>query len=265
MNFSWTVLGGSPLVIAVSREARDTQARRGPASPASSLDFRSCGRVSVFLNDVAVSMASTARLDFHLHPRPNRETRSRPRSPLTAPQRRARAKLSAASNWSKPRPAQEAPSFRFGSERVLRRTAPGDPRYRRSAGAAGGGLGGLTPVDEDFEAGEDEQHRPGSSSSSSSSCSSSSSDGDGDQGGEREGLAISPPGEVDPDPVAACRERFATAWVHFPHVQLVFLYLAFGGAVASQAAAARSANCPAISVTAVVALVRSTTPSLRLS
>ncbi len=239
------------------------------ANPASSSDSRSCGRASSFGNDLVESLGLAAQQAFHVQPCPNcgpTLARSCSSHMAVSLQRRARANLSAASNWSKPRPAQEAPSFRFGNERVLRRTAPGDPSYRRSAGAGGAGgagLGTLPPVDEDFGDSEEGWRRPGSSGSSSSSV--SSSGGDEEQGGESQGLAISPPGEVGPDPVAACRERFATAWVHFPHVQLVFLFLAFGGAVATQAAAARSANCPEISVTAAVALVRLASPSLRRS
>lgn len=65
------------------------------------------------------------------------------------------------------------------------------------------------------------------------------------------------------DPVATYRKHFASVWAYFPHVQLVFLFVAFGGAVASQAAALRSAGCPEIVYSAGLALVRLPLRSLR--
>ncbi len=57
-------------------------------------------------------------------------------------------------------------------------------------------------------------------------------------------------------PVAACREQSTSVWLHFPHVELVVLFFAFEGAVASFASAMRHAECPEIFYTALAAMVR---------
>lgn len=41
------------------------------------------------------------------------------------------------------------------------------------------------------------------------------------------------------DKIVHCREKSQSAWLHFPHVELVFLLFAFEGAVAAQVAAVR--------------------------
>ena len=56
-------------------------------------------------------------------------------------------------------------------------------------------------------------------------------------------------------PVAECREQSTSAWLHFPHVELVVLFYAFEGAVASQVSALREGGCPSVMITAAVALV----------
>ncbi|CAM9789606.1 unnamed protein product [Ectocarpus fasciculatus] len=56
-------------------------------------------------------------------------------------------------------------------------------------------------------------------------------------------------------PVATCREHSTSAWLHFPHVELVFLFFAFEGAVASFASAVRNSECPEIFYTAIAAMV----------
>ena len=56
-------------------------------------------------------------------------------------------------------------------------------------------------------------------------------------------------------PVAECREHSTSAWLHFPHVELVVLFFAFEGAVASQVSALREGGCPSVMITAAVALV----------
>lgn len=58
------------------------------------------------------------------------------------------------------------------------------------------------------------------------------------------------------NPVAACREQSTSVWVHFPHVELVILFFAFEGAVASFASAMRHSECPEIFYTALTAMVR---------
>lgn len=65
-------------------------------------------------------------------------------------------------------------------------------------------------------------------------------------------------GPVDETPIAECRDKSTSAWLHFPHVELLFLFFAFEGAVASQASAIRhvGVGCPSVFATAVLTLVR---------
>ncbi|CAM9886855.1 unnamed protein product [Ectocarpus sp. 12 AP-2014] len=56
-------------------------------------------------------------------------------------------------------------------------------------------------------------------------------------------------------PVATCREHSTSAWLHFPHVELVFLFFAFEGAVASFASAIRNSECPEMFYMAIAAMV----------
>ena len=63
-------------------------------------------------------------------------------------------------------------------------------------------------------------------------------------------------GHQHPNPIEHCREKSRSAWLHFPHVELVFLFFAFEGAVASQVAVIREAACPEILIAALCALVR---------
>ena len=55
--------------------------------------------------------------------------------------------------------------------------------------------------------------------------------------------------------VAECREKSQSAWLHFPHVELVFLFFAFEGAVASQVSAIRENASPAVFSLAMASLV----------
>lgn len=41
-------------------------------------------------------------------------------------------------------------------------------------------------------------------------------------------------GQLDLDPVEKCRERSKSIWIHFPHVELVFLLYAVQGSFAAQ-------------------------------
>lgn len=59
--------------------------------------------------------------------------------------------------------------------------------------------------------------------------------------------------------LAECRDRPRSAWLYFPHVELLFLLFAFEGAVASQVAALRDGGCPWVTYTACSALVSATT------
>lgn len=58
-------------------------------------------------------------------------------------------------------------------------------------------------------------------------------------------------------PVAECRKHSRSAWLHFPHVELVVLFFAFEGAVASQVSALREGGCSPVMTVAAVALVSS--------
>ncbi|CAM9590962.1 unnamed protein product, partial [Ectocarpus sp. 13 AM-2016] len=55
--------------------------------------------------------------------------------------------------------------------------------------------------------------------------------------------------------VSECRELSQSPWLHYPHLELIFLFFAFEGAVTSQMAALRSANSSIILYAAVATLV----------
>lgn len=83
---------------------------------------------------------------------------------------------------------------------------------------------------------------------------------DPDESDEEEGNGQSPlvfsHGRVGP--IADCRAKSSSAWLHFPHVELVFLFFAFEGAVASQASAIKHAECPTTFYLGLFALVSET-------
>ena len=56
--------------------------------------------------------------------------------------------------------------------------------------------------------------------------------------------------------VEKCRSKPGSVWLHFPYIELLFLLVAFEGAVAAQAATLRDAACPVVFVSALIALVR---------
>eukprot|EP00903_Cladosiphon_okamuranus_P017880 g16453.t1 len=67
-----------------------------------------------------------------------------------------------------------------------------------------------------------------------------------------------PDGEGDGDdnhPILACRRRSRSMWLHFPHVELLFLFWAFEGAVAAQVSALNKAECPRVFWLALAALL----------
>lgn len=66
--------------------------------------------------------------------------------------------------------------------------------------------------------------------------------------------------------VAACRERSRPAYLHFPHLELMFLFFAFEGAVASQTRVLRSGYDagPAVFLLALVALVSQQTKNAQV-
>lgn len=57
------------------------------------------------------------------------------------------------------------------------------------------------------------------------------------------------------NPVAECRHYSRSAWLHFPHIELMFLFFAFEGAIVSQLSVLRDGDCPAVFFTAAIALV----------
>lgn len=135
------------------------------------------------------------------------------------PQKRAEADLAAAGRRGASVGEMRA---RFRGGRILRRTSPAshDSMSRASSHSAGN----LTPVEEETD--------------------------------EEEGSGqVWMRGESRANPVATCRDHSRSAWLHFPHVELVFLFFAFEGAVASHAAVIRDGGCPEIFYTAVAALV----------
>lgn len=80
---------------------------------------------------------------------------------------------------------------------------------------------------------------------------------DADESDEEEGNGQPPlvfsHGRVGP--IADCRAMSSSVWLHFPHVELVFLFFAFEGAVASQASAIKHAECPTTFYLGLFALV----------
>lgn len=54
-----------------------------------------------------------------------------------------------------------------------------------------------------------------------------------------------------------CRDKSNSVWLHFPHLELIFLFFAFQGAVASQLGPIRYSglSCPSVFFTALVFLV----------
>eukprot|EP00903_Cladosiphon_okamuranus_P005921 g5852.t1 len=57
------------------------------------------------------------------------------------------------------------------------------------------------------------------------------------------------------DKIAECREKSKSAWLHFPHIELIFLLFAFEGTVAAQVAAIREHASPAVFILAMSTLV----------
>ncbi|CAN0396544.1 unnamed protein product, partial [Ectocarpus sp. 12 AP-2014] len=57
------------------------------------------------------------------------------------------------------------------------------------------------------------------------------------------------------DPILACRRRSRSMWLHFPHLELLFLFWAFEGAVAAQVSALKNAECAHVFWLALAALL----------
>lgn len=62
-------------------------------------------------------------------------------------------------------------------------------------------------------------------------------------------------GSHDLNLISECRDHSASSWLHFPHIELVFLFFAFEGAVAAEVSALRGSTCPWVIFMAVTALV----------
>ena len=143
--------------------------------------------------------------------------------------KRAREKLEAARLSATPIGELQA---RFRGGRVLRRTTPelDGPSPFASQGSQTSPR--LSPVEEVPESSDEEEGR---------------------------GRGLVPmESERQLSPVATCREKSTSVWLHFPHVELVVLFFAFEGAVASFASAMRHSECPEIFYTALAAMVGAT-------
>ena len=57
------------------------------------------------------------------------------------------------------------------------------------------------------------------------------------------------------DPVIECRDKSSSAWLHFPHVELMFLFFAFEGFVAAQVYGIHQSECLPVQIIAAVVLV----------
>lgn len=57
------------------------------------------------------------------------------------------------------------------------------------------------------------------------------------------------------DPVIDCRDKSSSAWLHFPHVELLFLFFAFEGFVAAQIYGIEQSRCRSVQIVAAVVLV----------
>lgn len=119
---------------------------------------------------------------------------------------------------------------RFRGGKLLRRTTPELAAPSPFASQGSQACKNLSPIDEELENSDEED------------------------GGGR-GL-VPMGGEGQLGPVATCREHSTSAWLHFPHVELVILFFAFEGAVASFASAMRHSECPEFFYTALAAMVR---------
>lgn len=65
-----------------------------------------------------------------------------------------------------------------------------------------------------------------------------------------------PEEQTEQNPILTCRRKSRSIWLHFPHLELLFLFWAFEGAVAAQVSAIRTAECPWVFWLALAALVR---------
>lgn len=57
--------------------------------------------------------------------------------------------------------------------------------------------------------------------------------------------------------IEVCRNRSHSVWLHFPHLELLFLFFAFEGVVAAATSVLKHSGCPAAFYPALVVLVSS--------
>lgn len=80
------------------------------------------------------------------------------------------------------------------------------------------------------------------------------SDDDQEKGGQKRGQSVTRD-ESRLNPLSVCRDRSQAAWLHFPHIELLFLFFAFEGAVATEVAVLRDSRCPWVIIVSATALV----------
>lgn len=78
---------------------------------------------------------------------------------------------------------------------------------------------------------------------------------DGDDGDDVEGGKTMPRAGSRSRPIEEIRDSSSSIWLHFPHVELLFLLYAFEGAVGRQVSAIRDGDCPAVISLGLVYLV----------
>eukprot|EP00904_Undaria_pinnatifida_P013952 jgi/Undpi1/9688/HiC_scaffold_27.g12144.m1 len=80
------------------------------------------------------------------------------------------------------------------------------------------------------------------------------SDDDQEKGGQKRGQSVTRD-ESRLNPLSVCRDRSQAAWLHFPHIELLFLFFAFEGAVATEVAVLRDSRCPWVIIVSATALI----------
>ena len=79
-------------------------------------------------------------------------------------------------------------------------------------------------------------------------------DGIGEEGG---GKMLPASNHARVGPIAAFRNKSSSVWLHFPHLELLFLFFAFEGVAAAAASILQHSDCPHAFYPALVALVSS--------
>lgn len=135
--------------------------------------------------------------------------------------------------------AATAPSQRRPTKAPSLNAATSKPRAHLQRGWAGG---------------DEERKQEGGSVDGGGGSASETDCSDEEEGGRRRRHVLTRV-ESRLSPVAECREHSTSAWLHFPHVELVVLFFAFEGAVATQISVLREGGCPSVTIAAAAALV----------